>query len=71
MPDPDVEPTSLASPALSGRFVTTVPSGKLLKKYLNVIDCNFTKDNTGDFQFDQTLHLRSTSGQKDRAIPSI
>ena len=28
IPDPKVEPTSLASPALAGRFLTTAPSGK-------------------------------------------
>jgi len=28
LPDPGIEPTSLASPALAGRFFTTVPTGK-------------------------------------------
>ena len=28
LPDPGIEPTSLASPALAGRFFTTVPPGK-------------------------------------------
>ena len=26
--DPEIEPASLASPALAGRFLTTVPPGK-------------------------------------------
>ena len=30
LPDPGVEPASLASPALAGRFFTTEPPGKLL-----------------------------------------
>ena len=28
LPDPGIEPTSLASPALASRFFTTVPRGK-------------------------------------------
>ena len=28
LPNPDIEPVSLASPALAGRFFTTVPLGK-------------------------------------------
>ena len=28
LPDPGIEPVSLASPALAGRFFTTVPAGK-------------------------------------------
>jgi len=28
LPDPGIEPTSLASPSLAGGFVTTVPPGK-------------------------------------------
>ena len=28
LPDPGIEPTSLASPALAGEFFTTVPLGK-------------------------------------------
>ena len=28
LPDPGIEPTSPASPALTGRFFTTVPPGK-------------------------------------------
>ena len=28
LPDPRIEPMSLASPALAGRFLTTAPSGK-------------------------------------------
>ena len=28
LPDPGIKPTSLTSPALRGRFVTTVPPGK-------------------------------------------
>ena len=27
-PDPGIKPTSLASPAMAGRFFTTAPSGK-------------------------------------------
>ena len=30
LPDPGIKPSSLASPALSGRFFTTVPTGKPL-----------------------------------------
>ena len=30
IPDSGIEPASLASPALAGRFFTTVPPGKLL-----------------------------------------
>ena len=30
LPDPGTEPTSLASPALAGRFFTIEPIGKLL-----------------------------------------
>ena len=30
LPDPGIEPTSLASPALAGRFFTTEPPGKPL-----------------------------------------
>ena len=30
LPDPGTEPTSLASPALAGRFFATVPPGKRL-----------------------------------------
>ena len=33
-PDPGIEPMSLASPALAGRFFTTVPPEKY---YLNII----------------------------------
>ena len=36
-PDPEIEPASLVSSALAGRFFTTVPLGKpwrLLKQYL-------------------------------------
>ena len=29
LPDPEIETASLASPALAGRFFTTVPIGKL------------------------------------------
>ena len=29
IPDPGIEPASLASPALAGRFFTTAPPGKL------------------------------------------
>ena len=29
LPDPGIEPRSLVSPALAGRFFTTVPPGKL------------------------------------------
>jgi len=29
LPDPGIEPASLASPALVGRFLTSVPPGKL------------------------------------------
>ena len=29
LPDPGIEPASLVSPALAGRFFTTVPPGKL------------------------------------------
>ena len=32
IPNPGTEPVSLASPALAGRFFTTAPSGKYLKK---------------------------------------
>ena len=32
LPDPGIEPTSLASPALAGRFFTTQPPGKSLSK---------------------------------------
>ena len=28
LPDPEIEPTSLASPALAGGFFTTAPPGK-------------------------------------------
>ena len=28
LPDPGIEPTSVASPALAGGFFTTVPTGK-------------------------------------------
>ena len=28
LPDPGIEPTSLLSPAMGGRFFTTAPSGK-------------------------------------------
>ena len=31
LPDPGIEPESLASPALAGGFFTTAPSGKPLK----------------------------------------
>ena len=31
LPDPGIEPKSLASPALAGRFFTTEPPGKLEK----------------------------------------
>ena len=30
LPDPGIKPTSLASPALAGRFFTTLPRGKPL-----------------------------------------
>ena len=30
LPKPGIKPTSLASPALAGRFLTTVPAGKYL-----------------------------------------
>ena len=33
LPDPGIEPTSLASPALAGRFSTTEPPAKLYGKY--------------------------------------
>ena len=32
LPDPGIEPMSLASPALSGRFFTTEPPGKPYKQ---------------------------------------
>ena len=32
LPNPGIEPVSLASPALAGRFFITAPSGKYLKK---------------------------------------
>ena len=35
LPDPGIEPTSLVSPALAGRFFTTEPSGKPLNSYLS------------------------------------
>ena len=31
LPDPGVKPTSLVSPALAGRFLTTVPAGGITK----------------------------------------
>ena len=31
LPNPRIEPQSLASPALAGRFFTTAPHGKLLE----------------------------------------
>ena len=34
LPDPGIEPTSLASPALAGRFFTTVPPGKPIQLIL-------------------------------------
>ena len=30
LPDPGIEPVTLASPALAGRFFTTVPPGKVI-----------------------------------------
>ena len=33
LPDPGIEPTSLASPTLAGRFSTTEPPAKLYGKY--------------------------------------
>ena len=35
LPDPGVEPRSLVSPALAGRFFTTVSPGKLLARWLS------------------------------------
>ena len=35
LPDPGIEPTSLASPALAGGFFTTEPPGKQLMWHLN------------------------------------
>ena len=35
LPDPGVEPRSLVSPALAGRFFTTAPTGKLLARWLS------------------------------------
>ena len=41
LPDPGIEPGSLGSPALAGRFFTTVPPGKplLVSNYKNN-ECN-------------------------------
>ena len=41
LPDPGIEPVSLGSPALAGRFFTTVPPGKafLVSNYKNN-ECN-------------------------------
>ena len=36
LPNPGIEPVSLASPALAGRFFTTAPPGKC-KKYQDFI----------------------------------
>ena len=36
LPDPGIEPASLASPALAGSFFTTEPPGKPLKIYENI-----------------------------------
>ena len=30
LPDPGIKPTSLVSPALAGRFFTTVPPGRIM-----------------------------------------
>ena len=37
LPDPGIEPTFLASPALAGRFFTTAPPGKPLSIYTSLI----------------------------------
>ena len=45
LPDPGIKPASLVSPALAGRFFTTVPPGKpmcskwLVPKVLNLFYC--------------------------------
>ena len=39
LPDPGIEPVSLVSPALAGRFFTTAPPGKLLS-YISYILLN-------------------------------
>ena len=40
LPDPGIEPMSLASLALIGRFFTTVPPGKLKNASDGLIKCN-------------------------------
>ena len=40
-PDLGIEAMSLESPALVGRFFTTVPPGKSLKKYKNLVEINY------------------------------
>ena len=40
LPDPGIEPISLESPALAGRFFTTEPSGKPI---MNICCCSVTK----------------------------
>ena len=37
LPYPGIEPVSLVSPALAGRFFTTVPSEKPIKEFIRVI----------------------------------
>ena len=41
LPDTGIELTSLVFPALVGRFFTTVPPGKSLKKYKNLVEINY------------------------------
>ena len=47
LPDPGIEPSPPVSPALAGRFVTTVPPGELFSSYnYTLFDRNYHIDVT-------------------------
>ena len=50
LPDPGIEPVSLMSPALAGRFFTTAPPGKpqvYIKQLTNRIQCENREESQG------------------------
>ena len=77
LPDPGMEPMSLASPALAGRFFTTAPPGKpqmcspLFKKSVLVL-CRTVPDNL-ERPCGELSNLQDTAGFPARwdSVPSV
>jgi len=59
LPDPGIEPMSLLSPALAGRFFTTKPPGKSYRRYENETGMSLSSHLLGN---GGQIVLRATEG---------